>query len=47
MENIILIGILCAIAAAVIYFLVREKKKGKKCPGCPYGGKCSGGCKEK
>ena len=32
------------VLAAVIYFavryLVREKKKGSKCVGCPYAGEC-------
>ncbi len=48
MENFIIIGILLVILGSVIFYIVREKRKGTKCIGCPYGkqcnGKCSGGC---
>lgn len=48
MENyIIIIVLVCIIAAAVIY-VVRAKKSGEKCIGCPNskqcGGSCGGGC---
>ena len=48
MENIIIICILVAIAASIIWYLVRAKKRGDACVGCPHakqcGSKCSGGC---
>ena len=44
MENIVIIAIVVAIIAAVSVYIVRQKKKGKKCIGCPYGGNCSGKC---
>ena len=51
MENVIVILILLAIAASIIWYLVRAKKRGQTCIGCPYakkcGGKCSGGCTHK
>ena len=48
MENVIVILILVAIAAGIIWYIVRAKKRGETCIGCPYakqcGGKHSGGC---
>ncbi|MEE1187191.1 MAG: FeoB-associated Cys-rich membrane protein [Acutalibacteraceae bacterium] len=46
MENYIVAVILLAIIAGIVIYLVRQKKKGAKCIGCPYGGKCSGKCSE-
>ena len=51
MENVVVILILVAIASAIVWYLVRAKKRGEKCIGCPYakqcGGKCNGGCNNK
>ena len=44
MENIIVVLILLAIAAAVIIYLDRAKKRGEKCIGCPYAKQCSEKC---
>lgn len=48
MENYIVAGILIAIITGIILYLVRQKKKGVKCVGCPYakqcGSTCSGNC---
>ena len=48
MENVIVILILLAIVAGIIWYLIRAKKRGETCIGCPYakqcGGKCGGGC---
>ena len=44
MGNVIVILILIAILAAIIWYLVRAKKKGEKCIGCPYAKKCGGNC---
>jgi len=46
MKNAIIILILVMIAASIITYLVRAKKRGETCIGCPHakqcGGKCSG-----
>ena len=51
MENAIVILILLAIAAGSLWYLIRAKKRGETCIGCPSakqcGGKCNGGCSEK
>ncbi len=48
MENLIILLILLGIAAAIIFYLIREKKRGVTCIGCPYAKQCakktSGGC---
>ena len=41
MTDIILILILCAIAAAIVFYLIREKKRGVTCVGCPYARECA------
>lgn len=40
-ENIIVLAVLAVILAAAIIYVVRAKKKGVKCIGCPAGGNCS------
>ncbi len=47
MANIIIIAILVVITTSIINYLVSAKKRGETCIGCPYAGKCSGGCSEK
>lgn len=51
MENWIIALILVAIVAAIVVYLVRAKKRGETCIGCPYckqcGSKNSGGCSSK
>ncbi len=44
MENIIVVLILIAIAAAIIFYLIRAKKRGETCIGCPYAKECSHKC---
>jgi radical SAM protein with 4Fe4S-binding SPASM domain len=44
MENAIVIVILAAIVAAIVLYLVKAKKRGEKCIGCPYAKQCSGKC---
>ncbi len=49
MGDYIILGIVAVIVAAVIIYLVRQKKKGVKCIGCPHGKSCAccdGGCCE-
>ncbi len=44
MENYIIVLVLvCIIAAAVIY-VVKAKKNGEKCIGCPNSKQCGGNC---
>ena len=51
MADFIVIGILIITIGAAVTYIVKEKKKGTKCIGCPSGGSCSsknngcsGGC---
>ena len=39
--NLILILILLSIVVAIILYLIRAKKRGQTCIGCPYAGKCA------
>ena len=43
-SNIIVVLIVIAIILSIIIYLVKEKKKGATCIGCPYAKKCSGQC---
>ena len=40
MTNLIMIGILLMILGSAIVYIVKQKKKGAHCIGCPAGGKC-------
>ncbi len=40
MENIIVIAIVAAVVVAALIYLIRMKKKGVKCIGCPYANDC-------
>jgi radical SAM protein with 4Fe4S-binding SPASM domain len=44
MENEVVIIILAAIVTAIVLYLVKRKKSGEKCIGCPYAKECSGKC---
>ncbi len=44
-ENIIIITILLAVLCTASIYIVRVKKKGQKCIGCPNANNCKGGCK--
>lgn len=46
MENIILIAVLLAIVAAAVGYIVRAKKRGQKCIGCPDGCCSCDSCKK-
>ncbi|MBE6774977.1 MAG: FeoB-associated Cys-rich membrane protein [Ruminococcaceae bacterium] len=43
MKNLIIIALVVIIVAAAGAYVYREKKKGKKCIGCPEGGNCTSG----
>lgn len=45
--NIIVVAVLVAVVALAVFYIVKSKKSGKKCIGCPDSGSCSakkGGC---
>ncbi len=44
MENVFVVLILVAIASGIIWYLIRAKRKGKKCIGCPYAKQCGSKC---
>lgn len=44
MGDYIALGIIAIIVASAIIYLVKQKKKGVKCIGCPYGSKCGCDC---
>lgn len=43
-EDIFVIAILVAILGLAIFYIVKAKKSGKKCIGCPDADKCGGCC---
>ena len=47
MKNAILIIILAVIAIAIVLYLLKAKKQGQKCIGCPYAKECGGKCNNK
>lgn len=49
MEDIILIAVIAIVVGLAFLYIRRQKKKGSKCIGCPYGSACcknteKGGC---
>ena len=44
MTDFIVIGIVLIIVGGSVAYIVKEKKSGVKCIGCPAGGNCSGNC---
>ncbi len=44
MENIVLFIVIAVILALAVAYVVRAKKKGVKCIGCPNSKSCSGSC---
>ncbi len=46
--NAIIIAVLLLIAGGIILYLIRAKRRGEHCIGCPYSkscrGKCGGSC---
>ena len=41
MENFIIIAVLVIIIGLAAFYVIRAKKKGKKCIGCPYSCSCN------
>ena len=46
MENILIIAVVLAIVGLAVGYVIRAKKRGAKCVGCPEGscGSCNCGC---
>ena len=44
MKDIILVVVVLLILGLAVLYIVRAKKKGVKCIGCPSGSTCSGNC---
>ena len=45
MKDVIIIAVVLAVVAAAAAYVIRAKKKGQKCIGCPYSKECaSKGC---
>ncbi len=40
MENIIIIAILTVIIGCAVGYIIKSKRKGNKCIGCPYADSC-------
>ena len=43
-SNVILVTVILGIIGLAVFAIVRAKKKGQKCIGCPDSGNCSGHC---
>lgn len=41
MTDILVGGLILAVLGAIIFYLIRARRRGQKCIGCPHGGKCS------
>jgi radical SAM protein with 4Fe4S-binding SPASM domain len=46
MENLVIIAALLLIVFLAVFYIVRAKKRGEKCIGCPYAKQCGGKCSE-
>ena len=44
MENVILVAVLLLIIGFAVGYIIKAKKSGKKCIGCPDSGSCGSGC---
>ena len=44
MDNFIVIAVLVLVIGGAILYVLKQRKKGVKCIGCPNGGNCSGSC---
>ena len=44
MTDFLVTGIIVFIIGMASAYIIKAKKKGVRCIGCPSGGKCNGGC---
>ena len=42
--DFVILGMIVLILGAVAFYLLKARKKGIKCIGCPDGAKCAGNC---
>ena len=42
--DIIAIILIALIVGGASFYIIRAKRRGQKCVGCPYSKQCSGGC---
>lgn len=42
--NVIAVAVILLIVGGAVFYLVRAKKRGQKCIGCPYSKQCGGSC---
>ena len=40
----VILAVIAAILSLAIFYIIRAKKRGAKCIGCPNGASCSGKC---
>ena len=43
-QDFIIIGVIAVIVGLTLAYIIKAKKSGKKCIGCPDSGSCSGSC---
>lgn len=44
LENVVIIAVVAVIVALAALYIHKEKKRGRKCIGCPDSGSCSHNC---
>ena len=44
LADYLILGLIAVVLCLVVFYLVRAKKKGSKCIGCPNGAACSSKC---
>ncbi len=44
LDDIIAIAVIVLIVGGAVAYIIKAKKSGKKCIGCPDGGSCEGKC---
>ena len=42
MADVIVVGVLLIIVGAAVWYIIKSKKSGVKCIGCPAAGNCAG-----
>lgn len=47
MTNIIIVLIVAVVLGLAVFYVVKSKRNGKKCIGCPNSCGCKGGCSKK
>ena len=44
MDNFIVVSVLVLVIGGAVLYVLKQRKKGVKCIGCPHGDSCSGSC---